>query len=623
VGKTALALHWAHRAQGRFTDGTLFAELRGYAPKARPRAAGEVLDGFLRALGTQDIPAGEEERAAAFRTALSGKSVLIVLDNAASASQVRPLLPGSASCLALVTSRGELSGLAIRNGAARVPLTPLSEPDAVALLRRIVARHRVDAEPGAAAEVARLCAGLPLALRIAAERAAVRSSLQLADLASQLSAERSRLDLLASADDESVAVRSAFAWSYRALPGEAARMFRLLSLHPGADVSEAAAAALAALAVARTRRLLDYLTGVNLLEEGAPGRFRLHDLLRLYAAERARSEETEQDRALAVGRLIHWYLRSADAADRVLMPHRPRPQLGPCPEFCEPVVFTSHDQAMAWCDTEVANLAVVTRLAASAGEHAAAWQLPAALWSSFYSRDALDPWIATSEIGLASARRTADRPAEAWMLSNLASAYLARNQPDRALRFAEQALAIRREQDDVAGVARSLGMATDALIKLGRFDEAAELITEAIGIVRGIGDVFLTGVALDTLGRIHQNAARSSEAIDCFRQAIDIFGTLEERLYVGDPAHNLASVYRSIGEQREAIGWYERALEIRRDGGDLAGQAQTLLDLGDLHHDRGHAHAAHDAWREALDIYRRVGDQRRAAEARTRLGPGR
>jgi DNA-binding SARP family transcriptional activator len=281
VGKTALALRWAHRVQGRFPGGTLFADLRGYAPEGAPRTAGEVLDGFLRALGVRDIPAGEDERAAAFRTALDGKSVLIVLDNAASPAQVRPLLPGSPGCLVLVTSRSQLSGLAIREGAASVPLGPLAESEAVALLRRLLPGPRVDAEPGAAAGLARLCDGLPLALRIAAERAAIRPGLRLAELASQLSAERDRLDLLASADDEPVAVRSAFSCSYSAVCGPGARMFRLLGLHPGADVSEGAAAALAGLPMTHARRLLDGLTGVHLVEEGPPGRFRLHDLLRL------------------------------------------------------------------------------------------------------------------------------------------------------------------------------------------------------------------------------------------------------------------------------------------------------------------------------------------------------
>jgi hypothetical protein len=298
-------VHWAHRIAGRFPDGQLFVDLRGHSA-GKPMDPAEALRRFLRAMGTaaRQVPRDQEEAAALYRSLLAGKRLLIVLDNAGSAGQLRPLLPGTAGCLVLITSRSRLPGLLARSGATPVTVGPLTEPEAVSLLRKLVGDHRVDAEPAAAAQIAACCGFLPLAVRVAAERAAHRPRLPLAGLAGELAAEHDRLDALTAGEDRDTTVRSVFSWSYRALPPAAARMFRLLGLHPGADISVPAAAALAQTGAAAAARLLEALADVHLLEETAPGRYRLHDLLRAYAAERATADETPEERAAALRRIL-------------------------------------------------------------------------------------------------------------------------------------------------------------------------------------------------------------------------------------------------------------------------------------------------------------------------------
>jgi DNA-binding SARP family transcriptional activator len=291
AGKTALAVRFAHEAAGRFPDGQLFVDLYGHAD-AEPLPVMAALRRLLRALGSREVPGDTEEAAALFRSLVAGKRMLVLLDNAGSAGQVRPLLPGAAGCLAVITSRSRLPGLLARSGGTTVSVGPLAAGEAVSLLRTLLGEARVDAEPAAAGAIAARCAFLPLAVRIAAERAAHRPRMPLARLASELAAEHDRLDALTAGEDPGTAVRSVLSWSYRGLPPAAARLFRLLGLHPGPDISVAAAAALADTSTTDAARLLETLADVHLLEETAPGRYHLHDLLRAYAAERATTTET-------------------------------------------------------------------------------------------------------------------------------------------------------------------------------------------------------------------------------------------------------------------------------------------------------------------------------------------
>ncbi|WP_308190748.1 NB-ARC domain-containing protein [Streptomyces sp. HPF1205] len=313
AGKTSLILHWAHQVKDRFPDGQLFVNLRGYDP-GEPVTAEQALRRFLRALGVApgEVPQDMDDAAALYRSILADRRMLIVLDNAATAGQVRPLLPGSGGSLVVVTSRNRLAGLAVRDGARRLTLGTLPEPEAVALLRAVTREYRPEDDEESLAQLAGLCARLPLALRIAAERAASHPHLSLDDLIAELRDESVLWDALSTGSDEDAeAVRTVLTWSYRALAGPAARLFRLLGLHPAPEFGLHAAAALADLTLGRTRQLLDDLVGAHLLEQTAPDRFQFHDLLRAYATQQAHAEEGVQQRQDALHRLLEWYLHTA------------------------------------------------------------------------------------------------------------------------------------------------------------------------------------------------------------------------------------------------------------------------------------------------------------------------
>jgi hypothetical protein len=321
VGKTALVLRWAHRVREEYPDGQLYVNLRVYDPD-QPLATGEVLARFLRALGLagQEIPLEIDERAAAYRSLLNGRRVLVVLDNAATVDQVRPLLPGTPSCLVLVTSRDSLAGLVARHGARRLDLDPLPPEDAVTLLRALIGR-RIDTEPkAAAATLAEQCARLPLALRVAAELAVARPGASLAALVTELSDEHRRLELLDAGGDSRTAVRGVFFWSYQHLPADAARLFRLIGLHPGPDFDASAAAVLADISLNRAQQMLDLLNHAHLVQLTRSNRYGMHDLLRAYASYLAAEEESESARQAALTRLFDHYVNIAAAAADILVP---------------------------------------------------------------------------------------------------------------------------------------------------------------------------------------------------------------------------------------------------------------------------------------------------------------
>ncbi|MEU0844971.1 NB-ARC domain-containing protein [Streptomyces sp. NPDC005962] len=348
AGKTSLALRWAHQVRDRFPDGQLYVNLRGYDP-GEPVTAQTALHSFLTSLGVHasSVPRDPDAAAALYRSLLSDRRVLIVLDNAATVGQVRPLLPGSAGSLVVVTSRSRLAGLAVRDGARRLTLGVLPEPEAVALLRAVTTGYRPDDDTDKLSELARLCARLPLALRIAAERAAGHPHMRLDDLIADLRDESALWDALSTGDDEEAeAVRTVFAWSYRALPDQAARLFRLLGLHPGPEFSLHAAAALARLTTSRARQLLDSLISAHLLEQTGPDRYQFHDLLRAYAIDQAQHEEPPPERDAALRRVLEWYLHTADAAQSWLQPAEDHLRLAPPPDGVRPLAFADYDAAV-------------------------------------------------------------------------------------------------------------------------------------------------------------------------------------------------------------------------------------------------------------------------------------
>jgi len=618
LGKTTLAVHAAHLLASEFPDGQLYANLTGATSPAGPA---EVLARFLRDLGADaaGIPLGEEERAARFRTRLAGRRVLIVLDDARSAEQVRPLLPGSASCAVLITARTWLPELA---GSAVLDLDVLSEDEAGALFTRIVGEHRAAAEPEATGEVLAACVGLPLAIRIAGARLATRGNWTVGTLAGRLSDERRRLDELRAGN---LAVRASFEVSFASLPGPAApggvgpaQAFRLLGLWTGPSFSLAAAAALLGEPEDAAAAALDVLVDVHLLESPAPDRYRFHDLLRVYAADRARTQETEPDRAAAIGRVLTWYLHTAEAAATIISAHHGRVPLGPLPAGVQPLGFASLDEALAWCEAERPGLAAAARLAASSGRHEIAWKLPAAAMSFYYRRSHWGDWVATHQTGLESARALGDRQAQAWMLNHLGMAYGVQHMTEAVDCF-EQALAISQELADERGEARAAANVAQAYVDLRRFEDAWSAAERSLAIQREQGNRYLEGVTLGILGRASRELGRFTDAVGHLELALAIFRELGQQYGEADSLADLADALLCLDQVDSAIARLHESLAIRREIGDGHGEAVTLRLLGlalDRAGDRGQARGQ---LTEALRLFEELGDQTRSRDVRKAL----
>lgn len=620
VGKTSLALRWAHSIKDRFTDGALFANLRGYDPDGVPAEPAEILDDFLRALGVPaaNIPSGTRARATLFRTMLDGKRTLVVLDNVTDADQVRPLLPGCPDCMVVVTSRSRLSGLVARDGAVRITLEPLPAEDAVMLLRRVIGADRVDAEPEVAAELAWRCAHLPLALRIAAERVASRPHMALADLAGELVLERDRLDTLSVDDDESSAVRAVFSWSYRALPPEAARLFRLLGLHVGAELSTETAAALAELSTIRARRILDTLAGVHLIAEVGRDRYRMHDLLRVYAAERCEAGDPPADRIRAVDRVLGFYLHTADGATRILGPQRTHVPLDEPPTGCAPIEFSTYGQALDWCDTELQNLIAATRLAARSERHAIGWRLPIVLWDYFQLRNPWDAWITMHNVGLTCARRVEDATGEAWTLHNLAYAYWHLRRLDESHDSFSQALRIRERLSDRWGQAWSRTGLGVTCLDLNRFDEALAHFTESRRLFDALEYRHGQAVANAYAAGASRSLDRTEDALIHLRDALSVFREIGDRAGEGYCLSNIGEMLHDAGRSEEGLAHIESALLVRREAGERSGEAESLRMKARLLDDIGRTTDAATSLTSALRILEDLDDPR-ADEVRAEL----
>ncbi len=623
VGKTTLAVHWALRARHRFPDGQLYANLRGFDPSDSPLSALEVLDGFLRALNVAEhqIPPELEARAGLYRSLVAGRRMLVFLDNAATVEQVRPLLPGSSPCLVVVTSRSRLAGLAAREGVCRISLGSLPEQDAVGLLRKIVGSARADAEPDALPDLARRCECLPLALRIAAERVAARPHTPLAWLVNELADVPGRLDALSADGEEPGAVRAVFSWSYRRLTSATARAFRLLSLHPGTEVSLAAAAALLGLPAFRASMLLDALIGAHLLEETGPDRFGFHDLLRAYAAECAAADESDRTRTGAMRRVIRWYLHTASAAVRTFSPASVRPCL-PAPEpDCPPLSFSGPDQALRWCERELPNLVAATAAAGSCGENAVAWQLPVVLWEFFSRRKHWADWIATHLDGLAAAEEIGDRQAQGWVLNTLGPAYRDLKRYGEALDCFQRALRIWQETGQRVGQGWTLYNIGDTLREVDRLEEAIEHLTQSLVISRESGIRWGEGWTLAMLGDSTRRLGRLADALHFLHQSLEIRQETGDDVGRAVTLNLLGHVHRDLGNLPEALGFFQRSLLVCRQSNQPQLEARNLLAIGDSLQDSDRAREAHEWWRHALAAFDRIGDPR-AVEADRRLrGP--
>ncbi len=620
VGKTALAVHWAYQAATRFPDGQLYVNLRGYDP-AQPMPAADALAGFLRALGMpgQDIPAEEAERAVRYRSMLAGKRMLVVLDNAGSADQVRPLLPGTPSCTVVVTSRDTLAGLVARDGAVRLDLDLLPQEDAVALLRALIGA-RVDADPRAAAELASQCCRLPLALRVAAELAASRTTVPLADLVSELADLRTRLDLLAAGGDPGTEVRAVFSWSYRHLDVDAARTFRLLGLHPGPDFDLYAAAALTGATVPQARRAMEVLARAHLFQAAAPGRYGMHDLLRGYARGLAATVDGPQEQQAALGRLFDHYLHTTAAAMDILFPaerHRrpriPRPPT-PVPPLTDPAL------AREWLDRERAALVAAARYAAADGWPSHATRLAVTLATYLGNGGHLCEAAIVLGHALDAARHIGDRAAEAMTLSELGFLDWQQSRNQQAGDRHRQAVALFHEAGDRNGEAYALSGMGLAEATLGRYEQAARHQEQAIAIFREIGERFGEARALGYLGMARHRQGRYEEATGYHRRTLDLFREIGDRTGEAWALARLGNIELRLGRYPSAAEYLQQALAQFHEMSHAGGEAENLTILGEVYLRLGRYEKAAGSFEQALVVSREIADQDLEADALNGLG---
>ncbi|WP_158883672.1 ATP-binding protein [Amycolatopsis anabasis] len=655
VGKTSLAVHWAHRVRDRFPDGQLYVDLRGYDP-SEPMRPVKALETFLRGLGVSglDIPNELPERAARYRTLLADKQMLVVLDNAHSTEQIRDLLPGTSSCFVIVTSRDSLAGLVARHGARRVDIDLLPTEDAVSLLRTLIG-DRVAAEPAAAAVLAERCARLPLALRIAAEIAIARPTMSLVDLVAEL--EKHRLDMFGAGGDQRTAVRAVFSWSYKHLRDDSALVFRLLGLHPGPDFDPYVAAAVANLDLGDAKRLLTELVDVHLVQQLGAGRYRFHDLLRAYAAQLAAETDTTDDRRAALSRLFDYHLHTASAAMDVIAPEEKhhRPDV-PAPGTPVPALH-GYEQAMTWVETERPNLLAAAEHAAGHGWPAHTSHLSVILWRYFHICGHRDDALTLHTRALATAKNTGNRVLEGHALNNLGSVYWQLGLYDEALARHQQALDVARDTGNrvlegharygVGFVYSRVGQLHEALTylqsavafagdtgnrplegralsnigliywQLGRYDQALGYHQQALAIAHDIDDHTLEGAALDNLGSDYERLGRYDQALPHHQQALDVAYHTRNRYLEGYALKSLGSVYERLGRYDQALAHHQRALEVAQQTGNRSLETEALNSLGETTRSCLSMDPADtlDHHQRALDLAGKIGDRYEQARA--------
>lgn len=619
VGKTALALRWAHRQVDRFPDGQLFVDLRAYGPTGTSADPGGVLEEFLIALGwpSTEMPSGVEERARLFRSMMRDRRMLVVLDNAASSVQVRPLLPAGPSSAVLITSRMRLEGLVVREGASELALAPFDTSEALDLLRELLGASRVEATPDMAEQVASWCGHLPLAVCLAAQRIAGHPNFSMDILAADLAETHARLDTLAASDDADTAVRTIFSWSYNNLAPASARTFRLLGLHAGPDIGLPAAAALCDRTIDQIRPDLELLANSHLIEQTRPGRFRLHDLLHAYAAERVLTEDTDSDRLQAVLRVVCWYLHATETSRRALGPTQPLP--APHNQAnVEPQLFANYHDAFEWCEMELANIAAAVDQAAAIGRHDLAWRLPGAAFEFFHVRKPWSVWEKTYRTGLAAARCANERPGEAYMLQGLGVIDLGHHRYCQARDHFEQALAIRADLNDHAGQAWSLTGLGQTLTELGQHDQARTALERALALHQRVTDHQGEAVSLIFLAEDRRRRSDHLNALADAERALAISREFGDLHCEGLALHELSATCLAAGQLPQALSYLREAVEVRHRAGDRRGEADTLRLLAETLQRAGESAEAAARLHQALDILQ-ARDDPAAGEVRTQL----
>ena len=608
VGKSALALRWSHRLRARFPDGQLFVDLQGFsiAPPLRPV---DALGMFLRALGVaaQRVPSGEQEAAASYRTMLADRRVLVLLDNARDAEQVRPLLPAGGGCLTVVTSRNRLDSLVAREGAARLRLEPLPAGESRSLLARALGQPRLDEDPAAVDELGQLCAHLPLALRITAANLAGRAT-RLTSYLEQLRA--SRLDALQLAGDASPAVRASFELSYAVLGEPVQRMFRLLGCLPGIDLTAEAAAALAGVDRATAGRLLEQLAASHLVSETGSGRFGCHDLLSQYAAQLAAAMPAA-DRAGAAGALTRWYVVSAEAAVDLIHPDRLRlpagagawPAAQPQPQ---PPAWQRAAQALSWLDVELPNLVAVAVHAADAGTPAASWRLATALRPYLSQRGYLPQLRTIAQAAAGAGAAAGDRIGQAAAQLALGTVRWARHQYPSAIDHYQQAVRLAEATGWREATAAALNNLANAHQNAGRHAEAAAFYARAQRCYEELGRPEGRAAVLLNLGNTYWEIGSLDRAAEQLRGALDLFRVTGSRTAAAIALNNLGNVLLEQGQLDAALTHLTEALTVNQETGNRVSEAGTLRALATVHSDAGRLAPARELAESALQLARQT-----------------
>ncbi|NUT04938.1 MAG: SARP family transcriptional regulator, partial [Hamadaea sp.] len=578
VGKTTLALHWAHQAADRFPDGQLYVNLHGY-DDGDALSPADALAAFLEALGVPvaRIPSSVEARAGLYRSLLATRQTLIVLDNARDADQVRPLLPGSGASAVLVTSRDQLCGLAAAEGAHSLTLDVLTTAESLDLLRSRLGAERVAAEPHATAEVIELTGRLPLGLSLVAARVAAGRRFPLEAVAAQLRPSEVRLGVLADGG-----IRRVFSWSHRALSPAAAHLLRLLGLHPGPDLTAEAAAAMLGQPLVQTIPQLYELTRLHLLTEHLPGRYSLHDLLRSYAAELAQASEQTAELHEASRRMYDHYLHSAHPAAMLLQPTwTPVPPEPPLPGNLH-VPIPDRAAATTWFHTEHPVLLRVTRQAADSGFERYACQLAWSLAAYLAPRGRFQDQLAAQQAALAAAERIGDLAAQALASRMLARALMRLGDQRAAEVCLQRALDLYEHLGDLDSLALSLRHYTELCTENGRLDDALRHSTEALRVSRQFGSRYAVARALNTKGYLHALTGDYPQAMADCSEALEHQEQMNDRVGQAATLDSLGFVFHGLGELDKAADCYEGSVVRFRESGNHFHEALTLIHLGEV-----------------------------------------
>lgn len=612
AGKTTLAVHWAGRHRDRWPDGQLYIDLRGYGPEPLVQPI-EALAYFLRAIGlpTDQVPPQQAEASALFRSRIAGRRLLIVLDNAATVDQVRPLLPGGGDCLAIVTSRDRLTGLVAKEGARVLSVDVMADAEAQTLLSDAVGDARLAAEPDAAAALARLCGNLPLALRITAADLINHPQRSLTRHVDRLRTGN-RLDALQVADDDGTAVRAAFRSSYARLPEPVRRLFRLLGLFPGSEIGLESAASLAGVEAAATEPLLDRLISAHLVTPRGAERFALHDLLRLFAQELGQEEDADAEREAATRRLYDHYSRVAvAAANRMYSFVVTLPLSEEAARI--PVSFDDDTTASAWFDTEHPNLVALVRYAADRGDHLDACRLAATMQSYLHSKMHAVDWLNVARAYLFAARQIVDFRAQILAHLSLANLHRSRAQRNAAIKHFEQALALSRHSGWVDGQSITHNNLSGVYDYEGKLRLTVHHLHQALELRSPTRDITSKAVVLSNLGRALLRLGHVEDAVDHLERATNIHQRRGARVSESRSRASLGEALCELGQHHRALALLNHAVAVQRELDDRMFLPNTLCRLANAHLDVGQTDLAAELVPTAMALVRETGHRRSEA----------